>query len=84
MPTASTVLSYLSVVVLPLAVGGAATWLISNVHILGALGVTHSALAAGLLALSVFAVSAGLTWLTQHHILLGKAAVVTPASIPYA
>ena len=80
MPSAKTILTYLSLHVFPPLAGAVATWLIVHVQVLGSLGISHGAVASAVLAAVVFGVTAGLSWLTQHHVLLGVAASAKPAS----
>jgi hypothetical protein len=56
--------------ILPPVVGALATWL-SSTPMLAVFHITSNAAAAEITQLAVFGISAGLSWLTAHHILSG-------------
>lgn len=66
--------------VLPPVAGALATWLAST-PVLAVFHITANAAAAEITQLAVFGVTAGLSWLTAHHILLGHYSPAAKATI---
>ena len=71
MPNSEQIRQFLVSTVLPPLVGVAATWLVANVHVLNLFHITEASIAGELTQLGTFAVTAGIAWLTTHHILQG-------------
>lgn len=71
MPTTEQIRQFLAGSVLPVVAGAAATWLVVHIHLLALFHVSANSVAGALTQLGVYAISAGLTWLTSHHILTG-------------
>lgn len=62
---------FLVTAILPILVGTASNWLLIHVHLFATFHITEATVAGDLTQLGVFAISAGLTWLASHKILLG-------------
>jgi hypothetical protein len=78
MPTGEQIRQFLTGVVLPVGVGIAAAWIVATVHILNLFGITEGQVAGELTLFGTWAVTAVVTWLTQHHILKG---IYAPAPV---
>ena len=77
MPTAEQVKNFIISVILPVAVGAAAAWIVASVHVLNTFGITEGQIAGELTLFGTWAVTTGITWLHAHNVLLG---VYTPAA----
>jgi hypothetical protein len=71
LPTASAVLKFATVVVIPPAAGFVATFLFVRLKVLGTLGISHSQLVTYITGGAILLVTSGITFLTQHNILKG-------------
>lgn len=71
MPSIEVIKQYLASVVVPVLSGAAANWAIVHLHFLAAFHVTAGSVAGVLSQLGVFGITAGLGWLSAHHILAG-------------
>lgn len=78
MPNSAQIKQFLVGVVIPPIAGAVATWLVVHVHFLALFHLPAGSVAQSVASVLVFAVSAGLAWLTGHHILRGS---YTPAAV---
>jgi len=76
MPTAEQLKQFLVGTIVPPIAGALATWLAST-PVLAVFHITTNAAATEVTQVLVFAVVAGLSWLTAHHVLSGH---YTPAA----
>jgi hypothetical protein len=65
--------------VVPVIAGSLATW-VTGTKVLAIFGITKEAAAAAIVQVLVFGITAGLTFLVSHHILLGHYAPAAKAA----
>jgi hypothetical protein len=77
MPSVESIKAFLAAVVVPVLSGAAATWLVVHVHFLALFHLEAASIASMISQVAVFGITAGLAWLTAHHVLSGH---YTPAA----
>lgn len=71
MPSAETIKQFFATVVIPPLAGALSTWIFTSVHFLSIFHISANQTAKAVTELAVFGVTAGLAWLTSHHVLKG-------------
>ena len=69
MPTAAQIRTFIVGTIIPPIAGALATWIIGT-HVLALFAISSSQIAYAITQIITFGVVTGLTWLTNHHILL--------------
>jgi hypothetical protein len=76
LPTVDQIKTFIVGTIIPPIAGALATWLIGT-HVLAIFNISSSEIAYEVTQIGTFGVVTGLTWLTNHHILLASSAAKT-------
>ena len=78
-PSVAQIKTFIVGTIIPPLAGALATWIVGT-HVLAIFAISSSQIAYEVTQIATFGVVTGLTWLTNHHILLASSAATKPAT----